>query len=514
LQEHQKMRIVCPLTFVGAILMAALPARGASLEWVRQFGSSAADRAASVATDPSGNVYVSGSTYGSLGSTNVGGTSDAFVTKYDAAGQLVWTRQLGTTDSDESRATSVDGLDNVFVAGVIAGSDALLANYDAEGNLKWTRQFGTNRLDSVRAASSDGLGNVYVTGPTFGSLDGINPNEGGTADVFVRKYDSTGTLQWGCQFGTVENDSGWGISADGLGNVYLTGFTDGSLAATNAGAQDAFIRKYDVAGNVQWTRQFGSSSLDWSRAAAADGLGNVYLAGFTWGGLGAENAGERDAFVTKYDATGAWQWTRQLGTNSGEAAEAVSADGLGVYIAGLTVGNLDGTNAGGNDAFITKYDAAGNRQWIQQIGTTSSDEGTGLFADGKGHYYLSGDSRGNLGAANVGETDGLVIKFTEPGPGDFDGSGAIDGDDFLLWQGTLGSTTDLAADGDASGKIDAGDLAVWKEHFPTGQTIALAAVEAPEPAAIILASALLVTTFAFRSPRIRHNAQRTRLDRA
>ena len=91
-------------------------------------------------------------------------------------------------------------------------------------------------------------------------------------------------------------------------------------------------------------------------------MGNVYISGFTQGGdLGGPNAGGDDAFVSKYDANGTLQWTQQLGTFNAEKSFGVSADGMGsVYISGYTSGDLGGTNAGLTDAFVAKYSDASN----------------------------------------------------------------------------------------------------------------------------------------------------------
>jgi hypothetical protein len=126
------------------------------------------------------------------------------------------------------------------------------------------------------------------------------------------------------------------------------------------------VVKYDSAGNLIWTRQLRSARDDYCEGIAADGLGNAYVIGFTFGNLGGANLGVYDAYIVKYDPTGNVLWTRQLGTSSGNGISSVSADGLGnVYISGATGGNLGSPNAGFDDAFIGKYDASGNLLWTR-----------------------------------------------------------------------------------------------------------------------------------------------------
>ena len=357
-------------------------------EWTRQLGTNSDDRSFGVSADGLGNVYISGRTQGSLGGPNAG-SNDVFVSKYDASGNLIWIEQLGTSSSDQSFGVSADDLGNVYISGFTEGSlggpnaglwDAFVSKYDASGNLHWTEQLGTSTSDLSYDVSADGLGNVYISGYTHGSLGG--PNAGGE-DAFVSKYDASGTLLWTEQLGTSKYDFSFGVSADGLGNVYISGRTLRSLGGPNAGGEDAFVSKYNASGTLLWTEQLGTSSHDGSWDVSADGLGNVYISGNTEGSLGGPNAGGEDAFVSKYDASGTLLWTEQLGTSNSDYSLAVSTDGLGnVYVSGFTEGSLGGPNAGSEDVFVSKYDASGTLLWTEQLGTSNTDYSWRVSADG------------------------------------------------------------------------------------------------------------------------------------
>jgi len=224
-----------------------------------------------------------------------------------------------------------------------------------------TYQLATN--DYANGVATDSSGNVYVTGGTKGGLEG-NTSAGNT-DLFVIKYNSSGTKQWTKQNGTDMNDEARGVATDSSGNVYVTGDTYGGLDGnTNAGYNDLFVVKYNSSGTKQWTKQLGTSDEEDAYGVATDSSGNVYVTGYTSGGLDGTNAGGNDLFVVKYNSSGTNLWTKQLGTSSNDNATGVATDSSGnFYVTGGTLGGLDGnTSAGGNDLFVVKYNSSGTKQ--------------------------------------------------------------------------------------------------------------------------------------------------------
>ncbi len=98
-------------------------------------------------------------------------------------------------------------------------------------------------------------------------------------------------------------DSTRSVAVDASGNAYITGLTTGDLGGTNAGDYDAFLVKYDSSGNHLWSQQIGTASEDWSHSVAVDSSGNAYISGNTEGDLGGTNAGGEDAFLVKFAGT-------------------------------------------------------------------------------------------------------------------------------------------------------------------------------------------------------------------
>jgi hypothetical protein len=498
--QNAILRCVGGLLCSSFLIFTTVTARAVTLDWTRQFGTTVDDQAYGISADGLGNIYVSGDTYGDLHGTT---GNVAYVSKYDALGSHQWTRRPAAS---YGHGVSADDSGNVFVAGwnwVGNQIDAYVTKYDATGNSQWLKQLSSSTRTISGPVSTDGLGNVYIAGSTKGSLAGPNA---GDYDSFLAKYNATGDIQWIKQFGTSQLDHGRGVSADGLGNVYVSGATTGNFDGPNAGGWDAFVTKYDAAGNFLWKRQFGTTGSEHdgdtfseSKTVAADVLGNVYVAGQTTGNLGGPNDGFWDAFVVKYDAAGVLQWTRQLGTESDDVIKSVSADGLGnVYIAGDTRGDLDGNSAGHNsDAFVAKYDSFGNLEWTRQIGAEAFDFTGAVAADGLGRIYLTGTTRGDLAELNAGGDDLFVVKYSEasvPIAGDYNGNGTVDAADYTVWRDTLGSTTNLAADGNGGGVVDAGDYGVWKANF--GATEAgEASAAVPEPSTLVLAALSILCTW-------------------
>ena len=395
------------------ILLVGPPAGAQEIQWIRQFGTTGSDQARGIWVDPSG-IYVVGFTDGTLpGQSSAGGT-DAFVRKYDLSGNEVWTRQFGTAGSDLLAGVSADG-SGVYVVGTTDGAlpgqshagaiDAFVRKYDSSGNEVWTRQLGTASNDVANSLSLDASG-VYVGGFTGGALPG--QISAGDADAFVRKYDVNGRELWTLQFGTqgIDSVTSGGLFAD-VSGLYVAGDTTGALPGeANAGGSDVFVRKFDVFGKGQWTRQFGGSDFDLARGIAVDARG-IYVGGFTLGVLpGQSSAGGRDAFVRKYDLNGNEQWTRQFGTASLDHGHAVSSQAGSVYVFGRTDGAFPGQTSGGStDAFVRKYDVNGTEVWTRQLGSASFDQAWGGSVRSPGVYF-------------VGETHGTLLDQTNAGGAD------------------------------------------------------------------------------------------------
>ncbi len=394
----------------------------------RQSARSSNDYAYGVATDSSGNVYVAGGTNGGLdGNTNAGNT-DLFVVKYNSSGTKQWTRQLGSSSRDSANGVATDSSGNVYVTGMTNGGldgcknagieDLFVVKYNSSGTKQWTNQLGSSSRDSADDVATDSSGNIYVTGTTYSELDGNT--SAGKADLFVVKYNSSGTHQWTKQLGTDRYDEARGVATDSSGNVYVTGYTEGGLDGnTSLGKADLFVVKYNSSGTKQWANQLGTWDTDFANGVATDSSGNVYVTGSTYRSLdGNTSAGNADLIVVKYYDNGTKQWTQQLGSSSNDYANDVVTDSSGnAYVTGTTYGGLDGnTSAGNADLFVVKYNSSGTKQWTKQLGTSSTDTANGVATDSSGNVYVAGGTYGGLdGNTSAGVNDLFIVKYNSSG---------------------------------------------------------------------------------------------------
>lgn len=355
------------------------------------------------------------------------------------------------------------------------------ARADKDG---WIVQFGTAAVDAAGGIAVRGH-DVYVSGRTGGTLPG-QTSAGGT-DVYVRKYNSRGELQWTHQFGTPGDDQPvGGLRARGQ-QVVVGGFVTGALPdQTPAGGNDAFLRAYDREGNILWALQFGTPQNDRVRDIAIAEDGSIFVSGQTEGQLTEEpNAGSWDAFVMRLDADGTVRWLRQFGTSGQDEAIGIAVTNDAVYVTGPTNGAFPGyVNAGDFDIFVVRLTLDGETEWLTQFGTPAFDATWRIGVAGP-TIFLAGHTRGAFpGEISFGDQDGLVAalghdgqlawvrQFGTAGCDQMQGGLAVDAEG-AVWAGQVGGvlTPGQGCGGSASDafvqKYDAQGNVLWSTQFGT-----------------------------------------------
>lgn len=416
-----KQSMLAPFLLMCLLAVSAFGQADVRL-WTRLVATTAYDFGYAAAVDGAGNGIIAGATQGSLSGANAG-RYDLFVAKYDPAGNRLRLRQRGTAERDFAFGVAVDSAGNIYATGYtgegldgnthIGNWDVFLVKFDAAGNWQWTRQVGTSQDDEGRAVATDRFGNVYITGYVRGNFHGI-PRVG-ASDIFISKYNAAGTRLWSALFGAPEIDESFGIACDNDGNVFVTGWTDGSIEGNPyLGNGDNVLAKYDSNGNRLWLRVWGTANKDTGYSVGCDANGNVYVSGYTRGPLYGSPQGERDVFLAKFDPNGNLLWGKLIGTAGHDQGWGTAVDPQGnVYVTGQTGGPLDGnTHAGLLDVFLSQYNPAGTRLWTVQYGTDGDDWADDIAVTTNGFVYLVGSTTGNLdGNTNRGVNDAFISRF-------------------------------------------------------------------------------------------------------
>jgi hypothetical protein len=358
--------------------------------------TSAETSAGGSAIDSEGNLYVVGTTEGSLDGEVLQGTSDVYLTKFDSTGQVVWRRMLGAEQAAEGAAVAVDAGGSVVIAGrVKAGFDGSLTNtstnsfvtkLDRSGQELFTRDVGPLSDDGAATVAIGADGSIYFGGRTKGAIAGGAASAGGE-DAFITKLSSSGNLLYTRQFGTSGQDrvTGLGVGADG------------NLVALSMQGSHALVTKFD-SGNgsaaALWSQDLGDLAGGEAAALAID-AGHIYVGGSTnTGAVGGGTAhgsylGGSDGFYVALDEGGSTLSTSFLGTLSTDRIRAITAVGGEVYVAGETSGDLGGGVTGAVNGFAAKFDAAGDNAWTYQYsGRNGQARATGINVDPNGSSVL------------------------------------------------------------------------------------------------------------------------------
>ncbi|MBI3500343.1 MAG: gliding motility-associated C-terminal domain-containing protein [Bacteroidetes bacterium] len=356
-----------------------------------------------------GFFYSSPITFGTINLYNVSGSSDVFTAKYSPSGTVLWAQEGGGTNSNTSCGYSVatDISGNVYITGIflapsiVFGSDTLhntgnyqwynvfLVKYTSAGGEVWAKSMGGVGQSQGFGVTTDAGGNVIFTGafwsPTipFGSFILTNTSSGG-GNIFIAKYDAAGNALWAKNFGNGYNES-YSVTTDTWGNAYITGYfkyapvTIGTYTLSNAGDNDFFIAKYSPNGSVIWTQRAGGAKQDQGYCVATDKFGNVYATGgflsssITFGSvtLTAPAGGMDPMFIVKYDSSGNVLCASSLADGGGKNSnwEWLSGGGNGIATDGycntyitssfqsstLNIGNTTLTQNGIQNVFVAKY---------------------------------------------------------------------------------------------------------------------------------------------------------------
>jgi hypothetical protein len=263
------------------------------------------------------------------------GSGDIFVTKISPSGRLLFSTYLGGNGFDFGGAIAVDRNGFAYVTGATFSdnfptrnafsatnnglADAFITKFNQSGNIVYSSYLGGTMQDYGRSIAVDRDGNAYIAGHTFSAnfpmVNAFDPTYNGMGDVFVTKINSTPAIVYSSYLGGTRVDDAAGIAADRYGNAYVTGYTAsdnfpvaGAFRPVRAGFVDAYITKIDSTPQIIYSSYLGGSAVDQGSGITVDNLGNAFIVGFTDSadfptpnGFDTTYNGARDGFITKIE---------------------------------------------------------------------------------------------------------------------------------------------------------------------------------------------------------------------
>ncbi len=435
LMKKQLLIVVLVATLLKLLFMPELASAQNSRVWGTYFGGKGADYVYGLATDPSGNVFMSGIT----GSSNGADTNNAST-------HLGW---HGFKDSIDINYNNYP----------------YLVKFDASGNRLWATYYGdqgcpgdiTNyTLPGDNSVATDAAGNVYLAGTTnsttgIASQGFMNIMSGVGEAAFLAKFDGNGNRLWGTYYygamGTVTVANS--VATDINGNVYLAGWTQsltgiasGGFQNTLSGSTNCFLVKFDANGNRLWATYYGGNGgydETADNGLATDAAGNVYLVGNTNSSAGIASGGFQNtstfqayssAFLVKFDKDGNRLWGTYYGNTSQGSGVAADAGG-NVYMTGsvgagesdiATSGSFQ-DSSGSTGAFLVKFDSNCNRLWgtyygLGSIGRDVAAKGDNVWMGGVVLRYepnIAYDGFQDTTIENLGSSSEFLVKFDSDG---------------------------------------------------------------------------------------------------
>jgi hypothetical protein len=418
--------------------------------WSDAYGDKEEQVGGHVATDDSGNVYLTGYFQSEIdlggGALKATGTGyDVYVAKFDGKGSHVWSKSFPGAGDEIASSVAVDEAGNVYLTGNFdntidfgpgqmmstGGTDVYLAKLSgSNGSTLWANRYGDTGNSTPRGLTIDGNGNMllvgyYTSGIKFG---GGNLASTGGNDIFVAKFNGSGVHQWSNRYGDSNYQEAYGVAVDSSNNVIVAGrfagsVTFGSLATmTSAGITDAFVVKLNSSGVPQWSKRYGDGDQQSVAAVAVDSAGSVLFTGAMVGAIDL-GGGTRSGmmYAAKIDASGNHLWSK--GYSAGRSEDITVDDAGNVVLVGSFSGTLDPgvdsplTSAGMDDALAMKLDGTtGSSTWAHRYGDTSDQAAFGVAVDVGANVYLTGSVEGSINTGggsltSAGGRDAWIAKL-------------------------------------------------------------------------------------------------------
>jgi hypothetical protein len=446
--------------------------------WTSYYGGEVFDDITGICSDSENNIYITGTTTSTTGisgnnvggvihQSNMNGSRDAFIAKFNSQGQRQWATYYGGEGQDEGNTIAIDQNGFVYMGGTTTSTmlvasfgfqptltgirDGFIVKFNGNGQRVWGSYLGGSGSEYVLGITVDNEGRVLVLGettssdyPVFGGGDNVY---GGQGDVFVTCINGMASLYWSTFYGGENIETAGGIGYDQVNDrIYITGATASVTGIASGGQQtnyggglkDGFIASFNELGELSWGTYVGGTGTDLVEQCSSDIYGNIYLVGTTssssFATAGAFQSafagGVSDAFMARYNSSGAMAWRSYFGGPGADVGASMVADAVGnIYFggqtnsAGLGIGGFQMAVSGGTDLFLTKFTVEGAPQWSTYFGGAGNEELRFLNIDPQQKLLFAGSAASPMLAYNGwqsalnGGQDGIFGKIEDcPNP--------------------------------------------------------------------------------------------------
>ncbi|MBI2281710.1 MAG: gliding motility-associated C-terminal domain-containing protein [Bacteroidetes bacterium] len=398
-------------------------------QWGTYYGGDGPDGGGSCAVTNNGDIYLAGVAYATNGiatpgahQTNNGGGQDCFLAKFNSSGVRLWGTYYGGSEIEYVGECSVDDYGYVYLCGgsksnsgistsgahqfALVGTsyEAFLAKFNSNGVRQWGTYFGGGTGSTIALSCLiNSSREIYLSGSTS-SISGVSTpgayqtahaGGGSFEDVFLVKFDSSGTRLWGTYYGGVDSDQGFSSVLDTAENIYIAGATESVSGISTPGAhqtintvgmsrRSAFLVKFNSSGMRQWATYYSGNLATAAESCTIDNENNIFIAGNTESLSGISTPGahqtvhgggpigsfNQDAFLVKFNTNGVRQWGTYYGGENTDLGRHCKADNNGnIYMAGVTHGGPT----------ITGISTPGAHQTTHAAGTPSGDYSDGFL---------------------------------------------------------------------------------------------------------------------------------------
>ncbi|MBL0006227.1 MAG: T9SS type A sorting domain-containing protein [Saprospiraceae bacterium] len=400
--------------------------------WANHINSTQTDVAYAMTSDPSSNVYVTGSFSGTVDFdpgpgevllTSLGST-DAFVYKLDPFGDLLWAKQVGGPQTDIAFDIVVDNNRDIVITGsfhtivdfdpgvdvVNIGSlgqeDIFVLKLDKNGNYVWANRMGGGSRDEPRSIDINASNDIVITGYFEETSDfdpgpnNVNLTSNGEEDIWIASLNSSGEYMWAKSIGGIGFDRSQDLTIDAESNIVITGYFhnmvdfdpgNGEQLLSSFGGSEIFILKLIPSGELDWVHRFGSVLDDEGHGITTDQGGNIYATGsfsdkvdfHPTGIYFLEAEDESDIYTLRLLPQGDFSWAQRAGGSGFDEGSAIAYSNDAVYVTGTFesigefhpgVETVSLRSSGNSDIFLQKLDAMdGDHLWLNQFGGTMQD---------------------------------------------------------------------------------------------------------------------------------------------